>query len=149
MYVCMYVYTTLYNTFLNKARGCRGNRKTQTPKGTERLKPRAPTVPAARQDVVFLPFSALRIVISKIWGKNLIHGRALHSAVLDMTLARSATSSETDHHHTAMHIARYRLFKAGFCCLPISRTNGECYIMFLNVGIKASKNLHNKTKYDR
>ena len=45
------------NTVLNKACGCRGNRKAQTPKGTgERVKPRAPALFLPQGKTLFFPF---------------------------------------------------------------------------------------------
>ena len=51
----MYIY--IYINVLNKACGCRGNRKAQTPKGTgERVKPRAPTLFLPQGKTLFFPF---------------------------------------------------------------------------------------------
>ena len=51
----MYIY--IYNTVLNKACCCRGNRKAQTPKGTgQRVKPRTPTLFLSQGKTLFFPF---------------------------------------------------------------------------------------------
>ena len=107
----------ILNAVLNKAWGF--------PKGIkERAESRAPTLFLPQGKTLFLS-PAWRVVTSKSWGKRLICGRA----VLEIYSACSANSSidrpspHSNAHHQVAPVVK------GFCRLPISQTDGECYWM--------------------
>ena len=107
----------ILNAVLNKAWGF--------PKGIkERAESRAPTLFLPQGKTLFLS-PAWRVVTSKSWGKKLICGRA----VLEIYSACSANSSidrpspHSNAHHQVAPVVK------GFCRLPISQTDGECYWM--------------------
>ena len=100
------------------------------------------TFPAARQNVVMS--LSLHMVTRKIWGKRLIHGCTLHSTVLEIYLACSATSSINRPSHSNAHRQVPPVQSRILLCAYLSHR----WWMLLNAYIKASKNLHSKTKND-
>ena len=149
-YVCIYLYNYIYiyTVLTAKACGCRGNRKAQTPKGTgERVKPRAPTLFSCRKAkrCSFSLSSAFleRIVTSKVWDKRLIHSCTLHSTVLEIYLACSATSSIN---RPSPHSNAHRQVPPVQSRILLFAYLSHRWWMLLNAYIKASKNLHQQDK---
>ena len=135
----------VYNTVLNKACSCRRKRKAQTPKGTgKRAEARAPTLFLPQGKTLFFHFvQHYTLSLARFEAKDWY--TAAQYAVLESYLACSAKSSlnrQSPHSNAHHQVPPVQSRILSFAYLS------NRWWMLLIAFIKASNNLHSKTKDD-